>query len=317
MTPDDAAAEPMRADPEEITDNAASLVDKPNWILRHWRGDEILGIAYWRNSVLLANLTPWLVATIYPLVNPFSYSLRWDSTVSLVAVPLLLLVWLWGIVGAMRSANRHASRGGSRFWANVARVVMCIAIIGTTIRMYYSIPAVKLLAALATDHDSMPKAWVYIVDDGKTLWLQGALGEDSAEEVQRALEANPQVKTVMLSSRGGRAAEANRISQMIGQKHLDTTVRGSCLSACTYLLLAGKTRTAPESAKVGFHRATFPGITTIGEIYANSRMTAHYRSAGIASWFIDRTMATPPNSMWYPTHQELLEARVLSPDGIL
>ena len=137
-------------------------------------------------------------------------------------------------------------------------MVLCIAIIGTTVRMYNSIPSLRLLAELATDHDPMSKVWVYVVDTGKTLWLQGTLGEGSDDEVQRALGANPQVTTVMLSSRGGRAAEASRIAKMIGQKHLDTTVRGSCASACTYLLLAGEHRKAEGSAKVGFHRATFP-----------------------------------------------------------
>jgi hypothetical protein len=315
VTADDTAASPTTISSEELTPDVVSPVSKRNWFVRHWRGEESLGIAYWRNSVLFANITPWVLLTLYPLLDPFAHSLRWDSTVSLLLMPLALVIWVWGIVGVIRSANRHTKRGGSRLWANVARVMVCFGIIGTAVRLYTSVPSLELLAKLAADHDPIPKVWIYVVDDGKTLWLQGILGEGSAEEVQRAFGANPLVKTVMLSSRGGRAAEAKRIAQIISQKHLDTAVRGSCQSACTYLLLAGEHRAAEASSKIGFHRATFPGITSLGETYSNYRMLAHYRSVGLPSWFIDRAVGTPPTSMWYPTHQELLEARVLSPDG--
>ena len=99
-TTEDASA-PMPAGSEALAPDAVSP-PKRNWIIRHWRGEESLGIAYWRNSVLLANITPALLLTLFPLLDPVTLSLRWDSTVSLVLVPLLLLVWLWGIVGAMR-----------------------------------------------------------------------------------------------------------------------------------------------------------------------------------------------------------------------
>jgi hypothetical protein len=46
-----------------------------------------------------------------------------------------------------------------------------------------TLPRLKLIVALAANHDPMPKLWVYIVENGKTPWLQGTLGEGSAEEV--------------------------------------------------------------------------------------------------------------------------------------
>jgi hypothetical protein len=281
-------------------------------MLRHWRGEDSLGIAYWRNSVLFANAAPTALLMFYRSIDPFANQVQWESIVALLLEPLLLLIWLWGIVGAMRSANRHTSRGGSLFWANAARLVICIAIISVPVRAYLSTyPQLKLLAALAAGHDPMPRVWVYIVESGKTLWLQGTLGEGSAEEVRHALATNPQLTTVMLSSRGGRVGEANQIAQMIRQRKLDTTVRGSCLSACTHVLLAGEHRSATESAKIGFHRSTLPGLTTMDEFYLSHRMFIYYRSLGLPSTFVAKVIETPPQSMWYPTQEELLEARVL------
>jgi hypothetical protein len=42
------------------------------------------------------------------------------------------------------------------------------------------------------------------------------------------------------------------------------------------------------------------------------KMVEYYRSLGLREWFIDRIIATPPESMWYPTEDELKQAGVLN-----
>jgi hypothetical protein len=98
----------------------------------------------------------------------------------------------------------------------------------------------------------------------------------------------------------------------VKERYLDTVVRGNCQSACTYILLAGKKRSVEEGGKIGFHQPSFPGTTRVGQPLLNRRMSDTYRAAGLPEWFIERTLATAPSSMWYPNQDELREAYVLN-----
>jgi hypothetical protein len=221
-----------------------------NWFLGHWRGETSLGVAYWRNNVLVAN----------------------------------------------------------------ARVMIGIAVVFSAVRLHNNntAPNLWLMAALAAGRDPMPKVWVNVIGDGTTVWLQGTMGEGSADEVRKTLETHPHVDTVMLTSRGGRAAEAEGIALLVRRKHLNTNVRVGCLSACTYVLVAGEHRSAEESAKIGFHRSSLPGLPSEREPHLIQQMVEYYRSAGLPPSFIDRVVAIKPENMWYPTRDELWEARVLN-----
>jgi hypothetical protein len=42
------------------------------------------------------------------------------------------------------------------------------------------------------------------------------------------------------------------------------------------------------------------------------QMVESYRSLGLREWFIDRIVATPPESMWYPTQAELKQGGALN-----
>jgi hypothetical protein len=53
-----------------------------NWFLGHWRGETSLGVAYWRNNVLLAHVVPASLYKVYSTVGPLRSSLRWAASVS-------------------------------------------------------------------------------------------------------------------------------------------------------------------------------------------------------------------------------------------
>jgi hypothetical protein len=312
-TPEETSNTPIPISSTESVAEAVTPSAKRNWFVRHWRGEETLGVAYWRNSVLIGGLVPVLLIQMYSGVDPFHYSLRAGAVAGLLIQLPRDALWIWAIVGVLRSANRHTSRGGSLFWANVARAMIGTAVIGTAIQLYNGgFTGLKELAAIATGHDPIPKLWIETVKDGSAIWLQGTIGEGSAAGVEAALDAQPRATTVILSSRGGRAVEAELIASLIKQRHLNTRVTGSCTSACTYILLAGYRRSAPDTAKIGFHQATFPGMAMLMRANSTRRMINYYQSVGLPQSFIDHVIATPPTSMWYPTHTELWDARVLN-----
>jgi hypothetical protein len=268
-------------------------------------------VSYWVNNLVLANWLPTLVLLMFFVLRP--PHLRANAAVLVISAFLQTGIWVWGVVGAFRSANRHVARGGTLLWANVARTMIGIAVFVFVVRLgTHTIPTMWSMAAIAVGHDPMSKIGVATTSDGKSLWAQNMIGEGSAAAVDQALNSSPRVSTVILSSVGGRITEAESIALLVKQKHLNTTVQGNCLSACTYILLAGAHRSAPQSAKIGFHQATFPGTTNLGQMIIDHQMVDYYRSAGVTQSFIDRVMATPSVSMWYPTRDELIEAGVLN-----
>src|ERR1035438_9164298 len=152
----------------------------PSWFLSHWRGETSLGISYWLNGILLATLLPTLILIAYSLTNPLRHSLRANALVVLILIALRLGLWIWTIVGVTRSANRPTPRGGKRFWANAARVMIFIAVVATLINAKRSlIPEMRVLTAMAIGHDPMDTVNVEAAADGRTMTLDGTLGQGS------------------------------------------------------------------------------------------------------------------------------------------
>jgi hypothetical protein len=286
---------------------------KANWFLTHWRGEASLGISYWLNGMLLGYLLPALVAIGYSLLNPLRHHFRADAIVVLILTALQLGLWVWVVVGITRSANRHTARGGRLLWANVARVLMCVSVIGMAIRLETRlIPETRELASLAAGRDPLDTVTVETSPDGRTINLDGTIGLGSAEKLRQIMDVSPTASTLMLNSDGGREMEAEEMALLVQRKHLNTAVQDQCLSSCTIVFMAGNKREVDEGANLGFHQVTADGLTANAKRIMLQKMVEYYRSLGLREWFIDRIIATPPESMWYPTEDELKQAGVLN-----
>ena len=64
-----------------------------------------------------------------------------------------------------------------------------------------------------------------------------------SDEFFRQLSINPSLRLVALDSEGGLTSEANKLSEKIEEKALDTVIVGHCLSACTRVFASGNERT--------------------------------------------------------------------------
>ena len=230
----------------------------------------------------------------------------------LVITALDLALWVWTVVGIFRSANHHTSRGGKLFWANTARVLMCIGIIAMVFRLERSlIPQTRLMASIAAGHDPLDDMTVEATEDGRTIILDGTLGEGSIDKVQHVIDTTPGATTIILNSDGGRGSAAEELALRVRQRGLNTLVEDHCVSACTFIFLAGAKRELADDAELGFHQATVVGVSTLVQTILNDQMFEYYRAQGLHGPFIDRIIATPHESMWYPTREELKEGGVL------
>jgi len=223
-----------------------------------------------------------------------------------------LLLFAWQNVGVWRSASRRAEAGPSP-WPLLAK----ISVVAGTLAFAYLWVSLLWLPArehalIALGRDPLPALDARITTHDSVLLLHGTFGAGSADRVRQLLDETRSIRTVALSSPGGRLREASEIARMVRARGLDTYVDTRCESACTFVFLAGKDRAATPNARIGFHRPSFAGLAPIGFDPATRGMLDTYRGAGIPKDFLDRVAATDPANMWYPGRKELEAAGVIN-----
>jgi ATP-dependent protease ClpP protease subunit len=280
-----------------------------NYVVRHWRGELSLPVSYWVNGSLLGIVLLMLFLVIGELAK--EWTLRATAFVVLSMLALTIAVTVWSIVGIMRSASEHSKRGGDAGWATAAQVFTMLGAVSFAVRLATDIgPQMKEHASIAFNADSITQVNATVAMNGQSLKLQGMLGTGSFDHAKQALLAAPAVRTIVLDSPGGRLREAEQLAALVREKSLNTYVEGRCLSACTYVFLAGDDRAATPNAQIGFHPPTFAGTSVSKAGLAD--MLAYYRTAGISESFLTRVRNTPSNEMWYPTRDELIDNGVLT-----
>ncbi len=286
---------------------------------RHWAGHLPLPLAYWVNGALLSVAIAGAAEYLGRKAERDWGSLQIVAIVALSYFAVSTLAWIWSSVGIWRSAYWHRRRGGAYGWGIAARALILITAVATLYRSGDLALQAAELGRLATGRDSLgPVAEMKVSPDGGELVLRGALAAGAADKFEALLRASPRVNAVILTSRGGRELESGRIAALIRERGLDTRVDDYCMSACTDLLLAGRSRTAPNLARIGFHQPDFPGISDSERRVAIAKTRTRYLEAGVDESFVWRAMATPPGDMWFPTSDEMFAANVLTgPDFVV
>jgi hypothetical protein len=296
-------------------DSAAKDVDRraAGFIIGHFRGDHSLARAWWGTGLLLGCAGP---AAIFGAVQGISthddMTLSANARIAIAGLCLNAAVWAWVVIGIWRSANHHAERGGSSFVARIARGLLALGC-ATSLAAVIAPPTrakLALLLQLARNEDPVPAIAAQVSPGGRTLLLNGPMGQGSAMRVGRLLAQHPDITAVHLNSGGGRVFEALAIARAIAQRGLDTYVEGTCSSACTIIFLAGRDRGATHEARLGFHRPSFAGFDTT--VATAAEVLEVYQDVGLSAAFRERALQVPANEIWYPTTHELLASGVVT-----
>lgn len=284
-----------------------------NYLSRHWAGHLSLPVSFWINGALLSALIAAAVEFVGNRIRDNGGTLRGLAIIALAYAAFSALFWVWSAVGTWRSAYWHRRRGGTPGWGLGARILVVLFALLVLIRSGDIALRTRELGALAAGGDTMgPVADMKLSPDGKDLALRGNLAAGSAQRFEALVGSSPNLRRVVLSSARGRYFEAERMAALIRRRGLDTRVEGECLAPCTDLLLAGRERTAPEQARIGFHQPSFPADDGYGLRKAVERTRSDYLAAGVKREFVDRVLATPPQAMWLPDVADLVEANVLT-----
>lgn len=319
---DDSArpTEPSLAIPlTSVASSSTRTTAKWNVILRHWRGEFSLAVSYWAIG-FLGNVV--VALALVAVSSTFSMDTGYEPTLIFgglcFAWILAAAVLVWQVVGLWRSAERRAvenHRNGRRaFWSRVAQVMAVLGVLEFMSTFAATgEPELGAMWRVAFEGDpDIPAVDLRLSPDGQTLVLNGGIKYGLAGNIETILDAAPQVKSLELTSPGGRISEAIKVFDVIRSRHLNTLVPVSCASACTMIFVAGQTRLLAQGALLGFHGSYFPGLTKAELETADDQWAAVFKSAGIESGFVQKALAVSPSDIWSPTRDELVAAGVLS-----
>jgi hypothetical protein len=308
------SAAPVTPDPPSLP----LAVDRPalkpasNYLLRHWRGELPLPVAYWVNVVFLSTACVALTALV-PWEDVVADSPRAFSFSVVVLVLLLALTSVWQFVGVWRAARNYIARGHSKVWGNAARIVILLGLVkGAFWFASAGLPQTWEYARIAVGRDSVGTYQLRLLRDGAELEIAGPIAFGLAQDVRRMLDAHPSIHIVHLNSSGGRVGEARKLRDLFGSRGLTTYTSSGCFSACTIAYMGGRKRLIAPAAQLGFHRYSFPGTADKEFQSQYEKDKRDWLARGFARSFVDRAFATPHNDMWRPTHRELFQAGVLT-----
>ncbi|CAI8244489.1 Uncharacterised protein [marine metagenome] len=166
--------------------------------------------------------------------------------------------------------------------------------------------------------------------------FDGGLDLYDRDEVFGYFFDNPAVTTLRVTGPGGDLTTASAIAEYLIRHNINTEAFGICDSACAQIFLGGKTRSLAPNAKLGFHRPSLVkerekqfyeenrvkkgwkdrydySLDTYDEAIVQMLEGINYMlSRGVDIDFILKKYSTDSNDIWYPSKEELLEARVLA-----
>jgi hypothetical protein len=289
-----------------------------NYIIRHWRGELSLPVAFWVNFVAL-NL---LLLALRPTAEQVLIALSFDDDPRFMAQVALLhvgfvygLIYPWQIVGVWRSAGRWLAERERRLWPLASRAVLLLSLGATVLTVAGGAAIYRDIIVIALGPDRYADYSLQRVGDGSLVRFQGYLGYRAARDLRRALASGPEVHGIILDSPGGWIASGRSVGRVIAAHGLHTYSFEGCHSACATAFISGRNRYLADEARLGFHQYAVPfeglePFSTMG--VEQQRDLRHFHRQGVSPSFLERLFQAEHGDAWYPTQRELLAARVIS-----
>jgi len=284
-----------------------------SYFKRHWRGELDLGISYWVNNVL----SSLIITLITFILESISSNVKYATFILVTFILLYLFIFLifapWVYVGLWRSATNHIKKHNLFFWANVVRILVVIGVIRTGMLLVNNAyPQTVGYFQLLTGTSDTPSYRIELENNNTTLKIAGGINLGLTNEVAKYMKQYPTIKRIHLESVGGLTGEARGVAKIVQENDLDTYVSGNCMSACTYIFVAGKRRVLSTHARLGFHRPIFAGVdeTTMERLIVKDKQL--FKERGVDAVFIKRIFSTPNSELLEVSHEELKEVGVVT-----
>ena len=281
----------------------------PRFIVRHWQGDA----PFWLSLLgwtLALTISVYVVSTLWLT----KWSLQ-DTPVSrmtqgVIVIMLIASVAIWQLVGTWRASS--STKAPQRWWITrwIARLLAAMVCAAGFLMLSGIPPGMKSLYEEATDQDWIGQNGYSVTIEDENLVITGHLAWGVLDAVARELSNHPGIQMFVLNSPGGHVGVGTRLYDMIKARKLDTYTTEMCASACIIPFLAGNNRYLQKNAKLGFHAVGGEAGNSIAA--GTDKVLSIYRASNVPESFIQRMLATPIESAWYPTPKQLIAANVVT-----
>jgi len=287
------------------------------YISAHWRGDQSLAWSFWVNLVAIRAAIIITQIVFTPAEQGGFHSIApWVWALVLV---LHGIVFVWQVVGVLRSAEVHLRDTGSQAGVWGAQIAL-VAFFWLTAS--YSLEALRLTLAppVVLDHlakmdrEHASKYALTVSNDRRVLSIVGSIELGITRNTEALVKKTPDLKLVILESDGGNVFEARGLARVFRENNLDTHVETSCSSACSLAFIGGKHRTITPRGRIGFHQYRFDSSISIiaaDPAEEQQRDRELFSVNGVSEAFLEKMFQSRSAEMWFPNASELLEASVI------
>lgn len=288
------------------------------YLLSHWRGHQGLAWSFWVNLVLLRAVIFALQDVLFDIKGQPVPALR--GLILGLIVLAHLIVFVWQVVGVLRACVEHLRNFGSVVSTWGAQLGLIIALLYTGLYVMSAWHSTRPAIEDGDFHQRMldERATRYRIETpiGSSLTLiAGTLELGIADAFRSHLENHPGIQTIALDSDGGNLYQARALARTIRENGLDTQVTGRCSSACTVAFIGGRQRLISKAGQLGFHqyRTDANYLVPFADLDSEQQSDRElYASAGVSANFLVRMFTADAQSLWFPSHRELIEARVVT-----
>lgn len=283
------------------------------YLVDHLRGAHPIWLSFWVNGVVVRLLSYSLISFVL-LGSPLSALIA----LSLFSFDVLLLVWQG--VGYFKAAEATLRETGSMLpiWGGMLALIIAI-FVGMSQWWALSLATRSLSDELPySERMAMARQAAYSIDldpDGTTAVFRGEIVFGTTKALAGILDERPEIHRLSLESVGGHIFEARGLAKLVADRGLSTHVDTSCSSACALVFLAGKSRSLAASAKLGFHSYSLEQANQLPgfDVHAEQERDREFmRARGVARDFAEKVFDTAPEQIWYPDHEALRAAGILT-----
>ena len=290
-----------------------------SYLMAHWLGKLPLGITLWINLVTLLIVISYAELFLLSKLATDPAQLIYLTLFSLFLTRLI--IFPWQLIGLLRAIEfdylEHKNLLKTRALQGFAlltilfTLVYCLEVIQGTLYYLkqvesYSRPGEKVAYQLTVSKDQ------------QQLIIRGDLDIGITTAVRSTLAAHPQIRSVVLQSRGGHIYEGRGLAKLFTEQEIATYVYAECSSACTTAYIGGKQRYIGSQGKLGFHqyRVETTKTSQFAHFYdlraEQQRDIALFKVRGIDQVFLSRVFDQPANRIWFPDHATLRGAQVVN-----
>lgn len=207
-------------------------------------------------------------------------------------------------LASLKAAARRRSPPINRLWSDtLTLLVFGIALIGIAAHGPWEPSQSRV--------ESTPLYHLRLLANGAAVELSGEMSKGTAHALQILLDTAPATKVIYLNSRGGKIDEGLKIHDLIQSRKLTTYTFTVCASACTLAFLGGSPRYLAKGAKLGFHSAHLGDRVQDTPRGINDEQRHLLELHGVPHEFVQTAISTPPDSIWYPTPDQLIRAGII------